>query len=253
MKGSVQLLQIIAIRKDGNTQCRCKLSPAVVHEYASHMAEGDEFPPISVWFDETQYWLSDGFHRIAAAEKLGHSEILAEIRCGTLEDARWHSYGCNSSHGLRRTASEIVTTIQCALQHPAAAGLSNRELARHLKIPEATFRRLVRRLSASGGADNKMRIVHRNGTRYEMDTTSIGRCATAESNLAKKSKSLKQLATEFMQMKQKATPEVESILNIVAKWAFGPATPTDCLTALERVKNRWQSAEVTLTATRSGE
>jgi hypothetical protein len=38
--------------------------------------------------DGDNYWLADGFHRIAAAERLGHRDIRAMIRLGSLSDAQ---------------------------------------------------------------------------------------------------------------------------------------------------------------------
>lgn len=109
-------------------------------------------PPVKVWFDGDHYWLSDGFQRISALEQLGREQVLAEIRRGALVDARWDSYGSNSTHGLRRTQADLIAAIFRASQHPTADGLSHREIARHLGIPEATFRRLVKRASASHDA-----------------------------------------------------------------------------------------------------
>lgn len=57
-----------------------------VWEIAQAMLRGDTFEPIVVRFDSENYWLQDGFHRMAAARSLNHQEIEAEVTPGTLED-----------------------------------------------------------------------------------------------------------------------------------------------------------------------
>jgi hypothetical protein len=75
----------------------------VIRQYAALMMGGVALPPVTVWFDGDNYWLTDGFHRIASAEQLGYREIQAAIRLGSLSDAQWDSYSANSHHGLRRS------------------------------------------------------------------------------------------------------------------------------------------------------
>src|SRR5262247_904237 len=92
----VRCLHLSSIRQDGKTQQRFQLDVPTVDEYASLMREGAVFPPVRVWWDGGRFWLADGFHRIAAAQKVGLSEILAEIRYGALSDAQWDSYSANA-------------------------------------------------------------------------------------------------------------------------------------------------------------
>jgi len=51
------------IRIDGGTQPRTELNEDVIAEYAELLADGVEFPVITVYFDGANYWLADGFHR----------------------------------------------------------------------------------------------------------------------------------------------------------------------------------------------
>ncbi len=62
------LLSLERIRTEG-TQVRVALSETVIREYAEAIEQGDEFPPIEVYYDETAYWLADGFHRVQAAQQ----------------------------------------------------------------------------------------------------------------------------------------------------------------------------------------
>src|SRR5580698_10313394 len=125
LHGLCVFLAISQIRRDGYTQGRIFLNPAVVTEYANLMRAGCQFPPIRVWFDHVNYWLSDGFHRVAAAESNGTAEIFTEVFDGTLEAARWDSYCSNTTHGLRRSKADIDSLIARTLKHPNCKQLSN--------------------------------------------------------------------------------------------------------------------------------
>ena len=41
------------------TQARVTLSETIIREYADAMTNGDAFPPIDVYGEETTYWLAD--------------------------------------------------------------------------------------------------------------------------------------------------------------------------------------------------
>ena len=68
------LLSLERIRTEG-TQVRVALSETVIREYAEAIEQGDEFPPIEVYYDETAYWLADGFHRLQAAKQAGQYAV----------------------------------------------------------------------------------------------------------------------------------------------------------------------------------
>ena len=59
------------------------------------MRDGAKFPPVTV-FDGENNWLSDGFHRFYA----GLEEIEADVRQGTLRDAKLFSMSANAVHEL---------------------------------------------------------------------------------------------------------------------------------------------------------
>lgn len=127
------------IRQDGETQHRTRANELVISRYAELMAEGTVFPPLKVWFDGVDYWLSDGFHRLAAADKAGITSIRCEVHLGSVDDARWDSYSANGDHGLKLTALEAKRVVQNALLHARSAHLSNMEISRHLSVSEPRY------------------------------------------------------------------------------------------------------------------
>lgn len=99
-------IAISAIRRDGGTQSRDDVNEDVVEGYAEHLREGGKFPPVMLVFDGTDYWLADGFQRVAAHELAGLAEINAQVVQGTRRDAVLKSCGANATHGLPRTNAD---------------------------------------------------------------------------------------------------------------------------------------------------
>jgi hypothetical protein len=60
-------LALTNLRLDGDTQPRVKLDDEVVREYTAAYAAKTKLPRLDVFYDNTNYWLADGFHREAAA------------------------------------------------------------------------------------------------------------------------------------------------------------------------------------------
>lgn len=130
----IKSINIRAIRIDGGTQSREKLDQAVVDEYAELMKEGTEFPPISVVHDGNEYYLSDGFHRLLAAQKAGKASINCDVLTGTLRDAILYSLSANSSHGLRRTVEDRRKAVMTMLEDFEWSEWSDREIARQCHV-----------------------------------------------------------------------------------------------------------------------
>jgi hypothetical protein len=130
----IKSVNIKAIRIDGGTQSREKLDQAVVDEYAELMKEGTEFPAISVVHDGNEYYLSDGFHRLLAAQKAGKASINCDVLTGTLRDAILYSLSANSSHGLRRTVEDRRKAVMTMLEDFEWSEWSDREIARQCHV-----------------------------------------------------------------------------------------------------------------------
>jgi hypothetical protein len=225
----IHQLEIQQIRTDGGTQHRCVMDGSTVRHYAELLAGGIDLPPISVWYDGADYWISDGFHRLAAAQQLNWRSVRASIQQGSLSDARWDSYRANSDHGLPRTRRDLEIVVMRAIQHPRAAQLSNVEIAKHLNMPEATFRRWRKRLSSSIDEDGT-RVVKRGASTYTLDTARIGR-----SRNPKPARSFKTVASELSEMKERASPEARRLFSVLTKWVQGSTEIDDCLRAIENI------------------
>ncbi len=115
-RGTHEVLAINEIITDAGTQVRAEINETTVEEYAEHLATGGTFPPITVFRTEESTYLADGFHRLRAHERAGHTDIDAEIRPGTREDALWYALGANGGHGLRLTWPDKKHAIELALK-----------------------------------------------------------------------------------------------------------------------------------------
>ena len=113
------------LRVDGDTQSRYELDENVVEEYANAVADGAVFPPPLVFFDGEDYWVSSGFHRIAANKLTGKASIVCEVRTGTKFDAKVHSAGSNAQHGLPRKNIDKRCAVEMLLRDPIAAEWSD--------------------------------------------------------------------------------------------------------------------------------
>lgn len=125
-------LPLDAIRLDGGTQPRVRIDPETVREYAERMKAGDHFPPVTVYFDGADHWLSDGFHRVKAAREAGLAAVQANVWEGTRDDSFWMSLAANKDHGLRRTNEDKARAVKAALA--ARPRLSDRAIAEHVGV-----------------------------------------------------------------------------------------------------------------------
>ena len=175
-------LRISDIRIDGGTQIRKELNQDKVDQYAEQMTEGVVFPPVTVFFDGSSYWLSSGFHRYWMHKKLDKETILADIKEGTVEDATLFALGDNK-HGLNMTAEDYRRSIEIMLQHPKWSTWSNVQIAKHIGVSAMTVGRHKNSKNPKpqqGTKPEKKTFIDKHGNESTMDTSNIGRKPKAE-------------------------------------------------------------------------
>jgi hypothetical protein len=228
-ENTVSTLRLAEIRQDGGTQGRLCINNSVLRQYAALMKDLVEFPPVRVWFDGSSYWLTDGFHRVAAAESAGLTSVSAHIFRGTLSDALWDSCNANAQHGIRRSRADLAAIVERALAHPKARLMSNVEIAKHLGLPVTTIRRWRERVSSPSGQD-EVRVVQRRNSTYTLRTSGIG--ARSRHATFNKLKPLSQLQREFGEIRSGGSFRVAQIIRIIEDWVLAGGTEC-CLKALE--------------------
>lgn len=174
------------IRTDGGTQARAGLDEATVIEYTDAMRDGAEFPPVTLFYDGTDYWLGDGFHRVEARRRLKDEgrggAIAVDLRQGTRRDAVLFAAQANASHGLRRSADDKRRAVMCLLNDGEWGKWSDREIARRCHVSPTLVGKL-RGEVVTVHVDSEpveRTYVTRHGTEAVMKTGNIGRASDSE-------------------------------------------------------------------------
>jgi hypothetical protein len=143
---SVEPIPLAGI-KDGGAQMRVEMRVETVNDYANDMLDGATFPPVVVFYDGSDYWLGEGYHRVEAARKISRETIVAEIRQGTARDAILYGIGANATHGLRRTQADKRRAVERLLKDPEWARWSDRKIAEVAKVDHKTVGTIRRELT----------------------------------------------------------------------------------------------------------
>lgn len=168
------VLSIDVIRTDGGTQPRAEVDQNIIRDYAQQMFEGVQFPPVTVYYDGTDYWLADGFHRYYAAKQQCKDILYADVRQGTHRDAVLFSVGANATHGLRRTNADKRKAVETLLNDPEWGKWSNREIARRCAVDETSVRRYRENVTAAMPQLEDRTYITKHGTIATMNTANIG-------------------------------------------------------------------------------
>jgi hypothetical protein len=126
------------------------------------------------------YLLADGFHRVAAARKLGKTEIEVDIREGTREDAEEWALLANLRHGKPLTRAERKKAVERMLMlHPERA---NVWIAEDMGVSEHTVKKYRDDLESGSQIaivskpDNTEKLVGKeSGSEFPIVTEFIGR------------------------------------------------------------------------------
>jgi hypothetical protein len=137
------------IRTDGGTQTRAELNLEHVNELADALRSGTALPAVIVFYDGTDHWLADGFHRHAAAIAAVLGDIDADVRQGTRRDAVLFSVGANASHGLKRSNADKRRAVETLLRDPEWCQWSDRVVAKACGVVHEFVRRIRKERSAA--------------------------------------------------------------------------------------------------------
>lgn len=119
----------------GGTQHR-PVDKKVVIQYAERKKAGDNFPLIEITFDGNNYYLTDGFHRVAAARKLGKNYINANVVNGTRRDAKYSSFQANKTNAFPRQPGTLKGIAEEMLKDEEWGKMSIKDMANHIGISE---------------------------------------------------------------------------------------------------------------------
>ena len=149
---TIRFIPLSELVLDAGTQVRAALNQRVVAEYADRMCSRAEFPPVVVFKSSQGNLLVDGFHRVAAKQKMGSEGIVAEVHEGTIVDAVAYALEANTTHGLRMSNADKRRAVELAKQHWPDE--SNRKLADRCGVSDK-FVAAVCRSTANGSQSEK--------------------------------------------------------------------------------------------------
>lgn len=151
-------LEIAAIRRDGGAQMREAIEQDTVTQYAEHIIDGVEFPPLVVFYDGSDYWLADGFHRIAAYEEAGADTVPVDVRSGQLLDAIKFALKANATNGKPRTSGDLARSYQAAVDKGLCDPTSTKDVKDLLGCSKRWARRLTKEARTEQNTKRNQRI-----------------------------------------------------------------------------------------------
>lgn len=159
-----QTLAIDLIDIYGGTQTRVATNDDAIESYAEEMKRGAEFPPVTIFYDGSKYWLADGFHRLLAVKRNGGTEITADVQPGSRIDALKHALGANATNGLYRTNADKRNVAEIAVRE--WPDLSNAFLAEVCKVSPALVGKVRTELTQSGAIAPTDHVTGLDGKEY---------------------------------------------------------------------------------------
>lgn len=129
-----KVMNINALLLDQRLQSRTEINEETVTEYAEAIKDGDEFPPVLVYFTGTHYYLTDGYHRYHAHNRAEKVSILCEVVNGTFRDAQLRATSVNKNHGIRRTYADKRKAVMTLLDDLDWSDWSNAKIAKHCGV-----------------------------------------------------------------------------------------------------------------------
>ena len=185
---SPQLIELLPsqIHIDAGLQTRDKMSQETITEYAEAMANGDQFPPLTVFHNGDTHALVKGFHRLRA-----HIMAFGEdkpIRCKTVygnrRDALKEALGDNADHGLRLTREDKRKKVKIALADAEWGQWSDREIAKLCKVSHPLVAEVRREVTGNSSSDQPRTYTTKHGTQATMHTERISQANSARSSNA---------------------------------------------------------------------
>lgn len=127
-----------SIRVDGGTQLRAALNEDTIERYTDAV---DSLPPVDVFYDGSEYWLGDGFHRLEAHRRAGHVEVACTVHPGQRRDAVLFAAGANAEHdsaGLARTNADKRRAVEALFGDEEWSTWSDVAISKQAGVPRRT-------------------------------------------------------------------------------------------------------------------
>lgn len=178
LEATICYLELDEVRRDGGTQPRAAIDLKHIKLLEQQMEDGLELEPITVFYDGTDYWLADGYHRWHAHHNQEKSAVACTIHQGSRRDAVLYSVGANAEHkpALPRNREDKRRAVMTLLQDPEWGEWSNYKIASACRVNEKTVRNIRACLTTDFRSENLTRTYKtKHGSIATMDTANIGK------------------------------------------------------------------------------
>lgn len=236
-----ELLSIALIVTNEGCQPRAAIEGAAVASYAEDIEAGHQLPPVTVFYDGTSHFLADGYHRLGAHQKLGRSEIEADIRQGTLRDAVLYSLSANQTHGLRRTNGDKRRAVMRMLRDEEWAQWSDNAVAEHVGVSQpfvASIRKELNPPTSNGLKSDRPRITRSGRT---INTANIGRKPAERAPVTRTSEHAQEAPDDDGPVREVETEEPEDDIAGTEPVEEQPVAQPGSAAPLEGVGRRFES------------
>ena len=113
-------MKVALAKLDLALQTRAAINEEIVKDYAALLADGTALPPVNVYADaDGRLYLTDGYHRVAAARRNGAAEVDAVVVNATRADALRAALKANAAHGFMRTNADKRHALEMAWENRA--------------------------------------------------------------------------------------------------------------------------------------
>lgn len=141
---TVARLYINQLARDEAFQMRAKLDAGAVKRYEGVYRSGKAMPPVKVAQVDGVFILVDGWHRVAALERLGQTQVEAEVVDTSRDEALWMAAQANLEHGVPLKAKELREVFRAYVRSkrhvlPRGKFKSYRDIGAELGKPASTI------------------------------------------------------------------------------------------------------------------
>ncbi len=175
------------IRLDNDIQPRVALDWRHVRLLKQQLEEGKVLDPVDVFYDGTNFWLADGFHRWYAHRDFGKRQIECHIHIGSRRQAMLFAVGSNANHqpALPRSQEDKRRAVLMLLNDSEWCLWSDREISRRCNVSQPFVSKLRDIYSDHKLTERLYKTRH--GNISQMQISNIGRKRrTAEGQQNKK-------------------------------------------------------------------
>jgi hypothetical protein len=139
------------------------------------MRDGEVFPPVTVFFDGSDYWLADGFHRYFGTKSNGKTSIDADVENGTVQEARKYSWKANAKRGLQLSSEDYKNIICEMYKDEETKKWSSRQIAEWVGVSHTYVSKIKNSLETVASENTEKKYINKHGKESVMKTEKIGK------------------------------------------------------------------------------